>query len=972
MKKLKQAFTVIELVIVIAVIAILAAVMIPTFSSIVEKANYSADEQIAASLNTILKIYDGEINSENDLRKAIDENCGDGYFDNLTAQSSKYGYQFWYDIEEKKILINKYDDLSSTTDESEQLKTLSLKNNSIVLPISNENENNSLFLSLYTINKDNKKYLLLGAKNGYGEFNKLMNELELVNSSESYSNLITELSKNQNTNDLYMQIFENLKDIAILNDCGLFAYSNGIQNIYIPSSTTLLGSKKNIYSDNNNGLTFETKYIEIPKGTKIGTDSLKWLDGTSIYIDIEEEELGDYINADAINENIIVLPNGDKYIQKNGTEFYKIKDDSTEEKIENVKSEYTIKMDSFEVKANASSSNKVNLYFSESNSKLYIADDYKDTIKLQACNFKGTNNQSESLDLEPSKIFINNTEVTKDNNYSYNLTTWNDNMTINVTAQDKTYKIQIIIVKVTSIDITLLDGNKVSTEGSESCYIPVLNLSYSLNKTSWSLPITKTTNYGYVTLNQDITITDENGYLTYDNGYLVLTDEGKSLVGDVEAYYITVKCGDAERKCKVTLIDNKTPAFTIKNNVYNLTKYENLTFTFGTTGGVTSIKLVDLFKGDSNVISGQNVTFTNSATGSVTLSASEWENYEIDLSKVSSDGQCTFTISCRGKSLDVTINIVKGAYNVASKSDWKNAPNSTDIVLLKDITIPDTTYTALNSGTGYYSKNIGNKTIYGNLHTIKFGTYLIKVEKQNSYFIKGSGCTLTDLLIEGPKYDKAAYGYSSTNAKNGYYVFGAYLSGENTITNCYISGFNSSFYIASGTQNISSTVLKGGALANIYIHGSNVILNMKNVTTIQYEETNVALGAGIFINNTAKDVIINADGLKQYNFYTETQIKNIGKTLVTWPTNVVIEGMSFDNFKDIKTDNGYHISIFVWHESNNDGAGISTNTINGYCKASISNKVKSYRGIDAYGAGPNMPIDTITSYSSEDFLKTQN
>ena len=51
MKKMnKKGFTIVELVIVIAVIAILAAVMIPTFGGIIKKANQSAVQQTAASL----------------------------------------------------------------------------------------------------------------------------------------------------------------------------------------------------------------------------------------------------------------------------------------------------------------------------------------------------------------------------------------------------------------------------------------------------------------------------------------------------------------------------------------------------------------------------------------------------------------------------------------------------------------------------------------------------------------------------------------------------------------------------------------------------------------------------------------------------------------------------------------------------------------------------------------------------------
>ena len=50
MKKMNnKGFTIVELVIVIAVIAILAAVMIPTFSGIIEKANDSAKTQLASA-----------------------------------------------------------------------------------------------------------------------------------------------------------------------------------------------------------------------------------------------------------------------------------------------------------------------------------------------------------------------------------------------------------------------------------------------------------------------------------------------------------------------------------------------------------------------------------------------------------------------------------------------------------------------------------------------------------------------------------------------------------------------------------------------------------------------------------------------------------------------------------------------------------------------------------------------------------
>ena len=51
----RKGFTIVELVIVIAVIVVLAAVLIPTFASIIKKANESVDMQVVKQMNTILQ-----------------------------------------------------------------------------------------------------------------------------------------------------------------------------------------------------------------------------------------------------------------------------------------------------------------------------------------------------------------------------------------------------------------------------------------------------------------------------------------------------------------------------------------------------------------------------------------------------------------------------------------------------------------------------------------------------------------------------------------------------------------------------------------------------------------------------------------------------------------------------------------------------------------------------------------------------
>ena len=100
MKKMnKKGFTIVELVIVIAVIAILAAVLIPTFSGIVTKAQESAVKQeVTSAFKEALAI---EIADDGTV-KANDAETVNGYaftwttdddFDDASCSfTAKYGY----------------------------------------------------------------------------------------------------------------------------------------------------------------------------------------------------------------------------------------------------------------------------------------------------------------------------------------------------------------------------------------------------------------------------------------------------------------------------------------------------------------------------------------------------------------------------------------------------------------------------------------------------------------------------------------------------------------------------------------------------------------------------------------------------------------------------------------------------------------------------------------------------------------
>ncbi len=102
MKNLKRkGFTIVELVIVIAVIAILAAVLIPTFVNLTKKANLSADQVAVRNMNTLLAT-EFATEKPTELKQVIDMLDKNGYnVDALTPLSK--GYTFVWNQAENKI-----------------------------------------------------------------------------------------------------------------------------------------------------------------------------------------------------------------------------------------------------------------------------------------------------------------------------------------------------------------------------------------------------------------------------------------------------------------------------------------------------------------------------------------------------------------------------------------------------------------------------------------------------------------------------------------------------------------------------------------------------------------------------------------------------------------------------------------------------------------------------------------------------
>ena len=97
----KKGFTIVELVIVIAVVAILAAVLIPTFSNLVKKANLSADQVAVKNMNTALAVESKPEDIESAV-KLLDE-AGYNAFEALIPVSK--GYTFYWMVSNNTIVL---------------------------------------------------------------------------------------------------------------------------------------------------------------------------------------------------------------------------------------------------------------------------------------------------------------------------------------------------------------------------------------------------------------------------------------------------------------------------------------------------------------------------------------------------------------------------------------------------------------------------------------------------------------------------------------------------------------------------------------------------------------------------------------------------------------------------------------------------------------------------------------------------
>ncbi len=104
----KHGFTVVELVVVIAVVAVLAAVLIPTFSGLIENAKMSADTQLAKNVNTALAAA-GVADGKNACMHDVIADIAEAGYDLAKLSPESDSHLTAWDQEADRIVYLEYD-----------------------------------------------------------------------------------------------------------------------------------------------------------------------------------------------------------------------------------------------------------------------------------------------------------------------------------------------------------------------------------------------------------------------------------------------------------------------------------------------------------------------------------------------------------------------------------------------------------------------------------------------------------------------------------------------------------------------------------------------------------------------------------------------------------------------------------------------------------------------------------------------
>lgn len=297
----KKGFTLVELLVVIAILAILATVSVVGYTSFIERATVSNDQNIAAQLNQFLiavkadskgpyyeKLQKDGVTPDNvtEITDYILKDCG---LNILVAQSEQYGYHFYFDWHEQKyVLLHDKDAVDAPTGFEAFLKPAAAGKPNYLSPSN-------------CFTKEDGRYCLVETESDWAKLLKRYNE---VTSKEDLQKLYDDAQAMVNENKATIPGFA-----------------------YLIETTTFVTEKGNyvVANTDKNGNSVEHNAIVIqPEATKNeeGQKNEYIVAGNKVGLDADDSvTIGDeyplFTPTDTEKEYVIELPKDVTYISPN-------------------------------------------------------------------------------------------------------------------------------------------------------------------------------------------------------------------------------------------------------------------------------------------------------------------------------------------------------------------------------------------------------------------------------------------------------------------------------------------------------------------------------------------------------------------------------------------------------------------------------------------------------------------------------
>ena len=876
-KTQKKAFTLVELLVVIAVLAILATVAVPSYTAFIKKANISADEQELAQINSYLNLH-GNVSSEVELKNAIDLAFGSEKFDSLSPRSAQNGYHYWYDVDHNVILLKTYEEVRAMENERNLTPKMEPYSNTTstvkeeVKASFSENEKDSfrMFFGNY--------YLL---DNGGSIIGEALNAILRGNGIVEKYNELNDIDKGKHK-EIAAAIIGKLETYAIITDEMTFVLdADKVTKLYFVPGT------KNV--TNNIIDVSERGYIAIADSveTVILPDSIETVHEKALIFGNDEhpvniqtswddsDRIAQVFKANSTNA-IISLKSGNKYT---------IVGNEIQDAYGNFAGELQFgnPVLSFDIVT----PNDCDFYKTISNN-FYIAYDYTSEIQFSIDPNSFTNNEGgNEVSSKEIKWSIKDENdcisITQDGKIAIVDASKIENLTATVVATavagGTTKEFTVYIVRPKNPTFNFYGNEKTMAEGNNEIEIVYDNnkiVDYKFTNFNPGLNITDTDID--ISCNTEMVVTPGEGEIfgiAHNGTNYVLTllkpteSEGLSQeftvsVGDLFSKTFTVKVKDiSEDPFSVKKpFDSKEFLYRVGNNNpitlglffanTNPGKFSTLTITDVTTGGPigSEPKFTATVDGET------------SNDGTWEIEDDIWENTEIQFTGT---GVAKIQIG----EASITVEVVDGK-NV---TDYSELNGATNYVLLSDIEMSDNSRFNLTNGSLY-----GNDFIFdvtkGNYTAVRYNGYSALSDNYRIYLNNG---TLDNVRIIGNPFD----GFSAVDS-DPLNICNVLSKGNSRILNCFISYCAAPVRVMEGNIEITNTTLLGGSIANLDIRGGKIVLD--NITTINQKSVNgepdvegsVGLGIMAWYENVPESTTITIKNqLTQYNYMSKEDFSAI-------------------------------------------------------------------------------------------------